>query len=133
MNGIIIIVVVVVIIFLLLLKVFSGLTKLRKLCNHPDLVTLDYHINNGVELVEEDDIIDNNGAESSKKDCVDTFIDTSRIKRNKVGVATSNEDVYGHHSRSGKMAVVETLLKIWQRQKNKVLLFTQSRGVRVHV
>ncbi len=47
-----------------------------------------------------------------------------------MGVVRDNEDVYGHYSRSGKMIVVETLLKIWHKQKNKVLLFTQSRGVR---
>uniref|UniRef100_A0A1B6DRP9 DNA excision repair protein ERCC-6 n=2 Tax=Clastoptera arizonana TaxID=38151 RepID=A0A1B6DRP9_9HEMI len=39
----------------------------------------------------------------------------------------NNEDRYGHWSRSGKMIVVETLLKIWKKQEHRVLIFTQSR------
>ena len=38
-----------------------------------------------------------------------------------------DEESYGHWSRSGKMAVVESLLKLWQRQKHRVLIFSQSR------
>ncbi|CAN8008383.1 unnamed protein product, partial [Ixodes pacificus] len=34
---------------------------------------------------------------------------------------------YGFPGRSGKMAVVESLLKLWKRQGHRVLLFTQSR------
>lgn len=37
------------------------------------------------------------------------------------------EDHYGFWKKSGKMIVLETLLKMWYRQKHKVLLFTQSR------
>ncbi|XP_022193380.2 LOW QUALITY PROTEIN: DNA excision repair protein ERCC-6 [Nilaparvata lugens] len=33
---------------------------------------------------------------------------------------------YGHWSRSGKMIVVETLLKLWKKQNHRVLLFTQG-------
>lgn len=36
-------------------------------------------------------------------------------------------DSYGHYKRSGKMIVVETLLKLWKKQNNRVLLFSQSR------
>ncbi len=32
-----------------------------------------------------------------------------------------------HRRRSGKMIVVESLLKLWKEQGHKVLLFTQSR------
>ncbi|XP_029465477.1 DNA excision repair protein ERCC-6 [Rhinatrema bivittatum] len=36
-------------------------------------------------------------------------------------------DEFGYWKRSGKMIVVESLLKIWHRQGHRVLLFTQSR------
>ena len=36
-------------------------------------------------------------------------------------------EVFGYWKRSGKMIVVESLLKLWKRQGHKVLLFTQSR------
>lgn len=38
---------------------------------------------------------------------------------------------YGYFRRSGKLIVVESLLKIWKKQKHKVLLFTQGQQVRV--
>ncbi|TKR58301.1 hypothetical protein L596_029763 [Steinernema carpocapsae] len=34
---------------------------------------------------------------------------------------------FGHESRSGKMQVVKSLLRLWHEQKHKVLLFSQSR------
>ncbi|CAF1423979.1 unnamed protein product [Rotaria sordida] len=34
---------------------------------------------------------------------------------------------YGYSKRSGKMIVLETLLKIWYKQNNRCLLFTQSK------
>jgi DNA excision repair protein ERCC-6 len=34
---------------------------------------------------------------------------------------------YGFYKRSGKMIVVDTLLKLWRRQGGRVLLFSQSR------
>ncbi|OCT72187.1 DNA excision repair protein ERCC-6 [Xenopus laevis] len=37
------------------------------------------------------------------------------------------EEQFGFWKRSGKMIVVEALLKIWHRQGHRVLLFTQSR------
>uniref|UniRef100_A0A8D0HGT7 DNA excision repair protein ERCC-6 n=1 Tax=Sphenodon punctatus TaxID=8508 RepID=A0A8D0HGT7_SPHPU len=36
-------------------------------------------------------------------------------------------DQFGYWKRSGKMIVVESLLKIWHKQDHRVLLFTQSR------
>ncbi|EMP26566.1 DNA excision repair protein ERCC-6 [Chelonia mydas] len=36
-------------------------------------------------------------------------------------------DQFGYWKRSGKMIVVESLLKIWHKQGHRVLLFTQSR------
>ena len=48
---------------------------------------------------------------------------------------SSNEesDEYGYWKRSGKMVVIDALLKLWKKQKHKVLLFTQSRQVLNHV
>lgn len=37
------------------------------------------------------------------------------------------EEQFGHWRRSGKMIVVESLLKIWHKQGQRVLLFSQSR------
>ena len=37
------------------------------------------------------------------------------------------EQKYGFWRRSGKMIVIEALLKLWKRQGHRVLLFTQSR------
>ncbi|XP_053548166.1 DNA excision repair protein ERCC-6 [Bombina bombina] len=37
------------------------------------------------------------------------------------------EEQFGYWKRSGKLIVVEALLKIWHRQGHRVLLFTQSR------
>ncbi|KAG9470575.1 hypothetical protein GDO78_017340 [Eleutherodactylus coqui] len=50
----------------------------------------------------------------------------------KILKGTKNEDIeeeeqFGYWKRSGKMIVVQSLLKIWQRQGHRVLLFTQSR------
>jgi len=70
-----------------------------------------------------------------------------RIPKNKVGRSSKSSkresedeegsdieigpnDTFGHWSKSGKMIVVKTLLKLWKRQEHKVLLFTQSRQVR---
>lgn len=37
------------------------------------------------------------------------------------------EDRYGYWEKAGKMIVVQTLLKIWNKQGHRVLIFTQSR------
>lgn len=36
---------------------------------------------------------------------------------------------YGYWKRSGKMIVIESLLKLWKKQGHKVLLFSQSKQV----
>jgi DNA excision repair protein ERCC-6 len=92
--------------------IFSGLMTLRKLCNHPDLITKEYTKYNQ-EIDDDDD--DDDGM------CHHML--SSR------GVAEGNEEVYGHWRRSGKMIVIEALLKLWFKQQHKVLLFTQSRQV----
>ena len=75
------------------LQIFQGLIQLRKLCNHPDLVT-------GGPRVFKNDKTNNNP-----------------------------ELEYGFWRRSGKMIVVEALLKLWKKQGHKALFFTQSKQV----
>ncbi|KAL3990897.1 SNF2 N-terminal domain family protein [Acanthocheilonema viteae] len=70
---------------------FVGLITLRKLCNHPDLIT---------------------GGPN---------------KFNDYDVTADEEMDFGAPCRSGKMQVLKTLLKLWGRQGQKVLLFSQSR------
>ncbi|KFM67945.1 DNA excision repair protein ERCC-6, partial [Stegodyphus mimosarum] len=41
--------------------------------------------------------------------------------------ALTEEEQYGYYKRSGKMIVVEALLRLWHKQGHRVLLFTQSR------
>ena len=94
-------------------QVFSGLITLRKLCNHPDLVT--YQTNNGEEEDEEDELITRSKRKSKKK----------------MSDVSNDEEGFGYWRRSGKMIVVETLLRMWLKQKHKVLLFTQSRMVEI--
>lgn len=38
---------------------------------------------------------------------------------------------FGYWKRAGKMTVVRSLLKIWQKQGHRVLLFTQGRQVNI--
>ena len=42
----------------------------------------------------------------------------------------TEEEHFGFWKRSGKLIVVESLLRLWFKQNHKVLLFTQSRQVR---
>ncbi|KAL3181664.1 hypothetical protein MRX96_008481 [Rhipicephalus microplus] len=39
---------------------------------------------------------------------------------------------YGFPGRSAKMAVIESLLRLWKKQNHRVLLFTQSRQASNH-
>lgn len=50
----------------------------------------------------------------------------------KDGASKQQEDDYGFYKRSGKMIVVDALLRIWNKQGHKVLVFTQSRQVRIN-
>lgn len=42
----------------------------------------------------------------------------------------TEEEQFGFWKRSGKLIVVESLLRLWFKQGQRVLLFTQSRQVR---
>nr|XP_046258191.1 DNA excision repair protein ERCC-6 isoform X2 [Scatophagus argus] len=74
------------------MQVFSGLIALRKICNHPDLLSGGPRMLRGIP---EDQL--------------------------------TEEEHFGFWKRSGKLIVVESLLRLWFKQGQRVLLFTQSR------
>lgn len=43
--------------------------------------------------------------------------------------ALKQENKFGFYKKSGKMIVVSALLKIWKKQKHRVLLFSQGRAM----
>lgn len=45
----------------------------------------------------------------------------------------TEEEHFGFWKRSGKLIVVESLLRLWLKQGHRVLLFTQSRQVRIEL
>ncbi|XP_065352951.1 DNA excision repair protein ERCC-6-like [Cloeon dipterum] len=53
----------------------------------------------------------------------DLFGNCSKLDDNSL----PKEEQYGHWERSGKMIVVQQLLKMWNKQGHRVLLFTQGR------
>ena len=100
---------------------------MRKLCNHPDLVTLEYQSGRASLDGEEEDEQVEDGVVSAGEGEIG-FIDTSRIRKKGKGVATGDEEVFGHFSRSGKMVVAATLLKMWQKQQQSVAVYTVKSG-----
>ncbi|KAK0130903.1 DNA excision repair protein ERCC-6 [Merluccius polli] len=74
------------------MQIFAGLIALRKICNHPDLLT---------------------GGPRMLKSIPDDQL--------------TEEEHFGYWKRSGKLMVVESLLRLWFKQGHRVLLFTQSR------
>ena len=114
-------------------QIFTGLAVLRKLCNHPDLVTNDYResATNGREEREEEEDKDETAFIRSRK--------PQRRRRRRLSTRSSEteregerryrEEEFGWGKRSGKMIVVEALLKMWCEQKHRVLLFSQSKLV----
>ncbi|XP_022080382.1 DNA excision repair protein ERCC-6-like isoform X2 [Acanthaster planci] len=78
-------------------QVFAGLITLRKICNHPDLVS------GGPKIIKGD-----KSAEA-------------------IEAANDPAMQYGYWQRSGKMIVVNSLLKLWHNQGHRVLLFSQSK------
>lgn len=82
-----------------LCQIFVGLIHLRKICNHPDLF--------------------------DATECCNRKSQAKEPKRPKEII--TEDDTYGYFKKSGKMMVVDALLKLWKKQGHKVLLFTQSR------
>ncbi|XP_009979542.1 PREDICTED: DNA excision repair protein ERCC-6-like [Tauraco erythrolophus] len=59
----------------------------------------------------------------------DLFSGGPRILKGVPDAEVEEADQFGYWKRSGKMIVVESLLKIWHKQGHRVLFFTQSRQV----
>ncbi|XP_009075454.1 PREDICTED: DNA excision repair protein ERCC-6-like [Acanthisitta chloris] len=57
----------------------------------------------------------------------DFVADSPRISKGVPDAEVEEPDQFGYWKRSGKMIVVESLLKIWHKQGHRVLFFTQSR------
>ncbi|XP_009958078.1 PREDICTED: DNA excision repair protein ERCC-6-like [Leptosomus discolor] len=57
----------------------------------------------------------------------DLFSGGPRILKGVPDAEVEEADQFGYWKRSGKMIVVESLLKIWHKQGHRVLVFTQSR------
>nr|XP_032805990.1 DNA excision repair protein ERCC-6 isoform X3 [Petromyzon marinus] len=94
-------------------QVFTALITLRKICNHPDLLT-------GGLNAEDDELapsvatiasVGGGGADPTSS----------------AAAAATCGAGFGYWRRSGKLLVVEALLRMWRRQGHRVLLFTQSR------
>lgn len=79
---------------------------LRKICNHPDLTS-----EAGSLWKAKQDALKAELGERGEEDEVDP------------------DNGYGDGRRSGKMIVVEALLKMWHEQGHRVLLFSQTRQV----
>jgi len=67
-----------------------------------------------------------------RKICNHSDILTDKYYKNPQWVNHSDYDLvqageHGYFKRSGKMIVVDTLLKLWKKQEGRVLLFSQSR------
>lgn len=60
----------------------------------------------------------------------DFVADSPRILKSVPDAEAEDPNQFGYWKRSGKMIVVESLLKIWHKQGHRVLFFTQSRQVR---
>nr|XP_009933983.1 PREDICTED: DNA excision repair protein ERCC-6 [Opisthocomus hoazin] len=69
------------------------------------------------------------GLVSLRKICnhPDLFSGGPRILKGVPDAEVEEADQFGYWKRSGKMIVVESLLKIWHKQGHRVLFFTQSR------
>ena len=83
---------------------------LRKICNHPDLTS-----------------------SAGSLDWMKASKEASEAGRN-VGSRQDESEFdngYGFWNRSGKLIVVESLLKLWKEQGHRVLLFSQTRQVKL--
>lgn len=109
---------------------------LRKLCNHPDLVTNEYRKGGkgvagggeGMAGGEGKSVAEGEGDDSDDEEFM-TLVKKRKITDNEI--TGDIEETYGYWRRSGKMIVIEALLRMWYEQKHKVLLFTQSKQVGV--
>ena len=84
---------------------------LRKICNHPDLASPEFY--------------DLGGNAKGSSDASKTSSRTAVLQSQ----SESSDKDYGFWKRSGKLVVVNSLLRLWKRQDHRVLIFTQTRQV----
>jgi hypothetical protein len=104
---------------------FVGLTILRKICNHP-------HIYDGgpKHFGNVRDALDPMVSQTFSSVIPSLIsVDKLLLKFQESQLLFPEEERYGYWKLSGKMVVLESLLRIWKKQNHKVLLFTQSRQV----
>ncbi|CAG7723285.1 unnamed protein product [Allacma fusca] len=119
-------------------NMFAGLINLRKICNHHHL------FDGGPKLIKNPTALKKKGValKSQQKRGTSSSLDLLSSYHSLKGEVSDPEepaesddsdieldphDSFGHWSKSGKMVVLETLLKLWRKQDHKVLLFSQSR------
>ncbi|XP_022702786.1 DNA excision repair protein ERCC-6-like isoform X3 [Varroa jacobsoni] len=109
------------------LQLFVGLINLRKICNHPDLYDggpyKELVTRNASESYESPNHSDT--GKGDWNDLVPANMD-SALKVPPIE-EEENERNFGYVKRSGKLMVVEALLKLWKKQGHRALVFTQSR------
>jgi len=109
-------------------NLFVGLINLRKICNHPHL------FDGGPKVIKENPRY-HKQLPITKAGIIRSSSDFTSPQAGEVDDEGSDieidqaEESFGDWRKSGKMVVVETLLKLWHKQGHKVLLFTQSRQV----
>ncbi|XP_062507872.1 DNA excision repair protein ERCC-6-like isoform X2 [Corticium candelabrum] len=91
------------------LQIFPALMTLRKICNHPDLASPEFY--------------DLGGNAKGSSDASKTSSRTAVLQSQ----SESSDKDYGFWKRSGKLVVVNSLLRLWKRQDHRVLIFTQTR------
>jgi DNA excision repair protein ERCC-6 len=95
---------------------FRTISTLRKLCNHPDLVT--------PPGTESDSLI--KSIDIQKYTMGD---DEEEEEEDEMGVKGELPADFGNPERAGKMLVLEEVLPTWHKQGHRVLLFSQTRQV----
>jgi len=115
-------------------NLFVSLINLRKICNHPHLFDGGPNRNYSAAAVGKSGAGDKARTRTELGNRVPkrrASIETIPLKEEDEGedIEIDPSDGFGHWHFSGKMVVVRTLLRVWQKQEQKVLLFTQSRQV----
>lgn len=105
-------------------KIFVALINMRKICNHPDLYSggpnRSFRIVCFLPLLFD-------GPITMAYQIQFTFVFICFLQT--AGDEPPNNEHFGYWRRAGKMIVIESLLKIWNQQGHRVLLFTQSKKV----
>lgn len=121
-----------------------GIDILRKICNHPDLIVEGK--NNKSRLKSNNDDEEEYEIDNSKFEDDEEEDQSFKLKKSKIRIPNNKSKIsykqsffknrimnakdipdYGLPERSGKMKVVQILLDLWFKEKDKVLLFCQTR------